>query len=1229
MQGLSDYIFKKFLYEHNPVGHNLDSYDQSIRDCLNFIDGREWIQNAKEGSTNEVSYKITLKNPRLQKPVIHNQTTLSTNYLTPRDCIERKMSYEGDLITTVCITLEGSLNNSQLRETFPEVDVHLMSIPIPVGSRYCNSTNHQDPEILPLLGCFIVKGQKKNIISFECASVNHPMLFHSNEFAYYSEIRSHSVPVDMGQCYPDTPSMSLTVYSNVVFFNRKKRILLFQSRSFKGNRTKCVSLVNILTNLGLYTEHDLRNALLGPDPSDELKEALASTFANPDDLPLPSTIEQIHAKFGSIPTMVTSHLGRKSSSTVLPPTITKHDQWRNTILQREILPHCGTNNQAKIYILCQMARRVALANYQSERGLTIRLDNRDNLMNKYIKGYGDLMTELFLDGIKRIRESVNKAIRRAEKEQRPPSMLTKQTFPSIVGLPWTNSETMKTITNGQINNRPRGKMVIKTPTRTGLTQNFTGLNLSALVSFLRNIKNPINKQSRDEDIRQIQAGSFGYYCPSETHEGQDVGLDNALSMQATTTLSCSVQVVLDVCKQFSDDPQIIFPFTEDPIDNDYTIIMINGFPSFIIDHDYTQDFVDYFRTCRRNGLLDIHTSIVHGQPNAEKDQEIHIHTNPGRLSAAYLIIDQDGVPLLQRRFEAIETLRQLSRPEHPEDTLVVEKMIQTTFQELFQPLILYFQNQEYTFPASLEWIDTYERNDILLSESVDKIQNGSTHAMIHPSLILGSSASEVPFPDHNQSPRNAYQCGMGKQSIAGRPIVDINDSHIAPYLLYPQRPLVMTSFTRALLDRNPCPAGTNGVVAIMSWLYNQEDAIIINEASLQRGMYATIHFDSYSDCARNTGLHYDSGFSQADKFGYPDPDKVCHGVQGAKRFDHIDENGFAIAGSVVRNGDPLIVRLRCFHSSSKHECINTYFNRPCTREYASCITYYKGNDLGVVDRVQVTTNDKGDHLVNIIVRTIRTPNVGDKLASRHAQKGVIGRVVAQRDLPFSVVDGITPDIIINPHAIPSRMTVAHLIETLAGMLTCVSGQEIDATSFSNNSMTPKMISKELHRRGYHSMNEQRMICGMTGDLIEGSIFMGPIFYQRMKQMAVEKAHARSTGSVVQTTRQPPEGRSRLGGLRVGEMERDCVISHGASSIVQERLMFSSDPYKMYVCDQCGNSCTGNADENKRIFQCDTCGNKDTTRMSIVEIPYAAKLLYQEVTGLRVNMKIETENSCGF
>jgi DNA-directed RNA polymerase II subunit RPB2 len=175
-------------------------------------------------------------------------------------------------------------------------------------------------------------------------------------------------------------------------------------------------------------------------------------------------------------------------------------------------------------------------------------------------------------------------------------------------------------------------------------------------------------------------------------------------------------------------------------------------------------------------------------------------------------------------------------------------------------------------------------------------------------------------------------------------------------------------------------------------------------------------------------------------------------------------------------------------------------------------------------------------------------------------------------------------------------------------------------------MTPKKISKELHRLGYHGMNEQRMICGMSGELIEGNIFMGPIFYQRMKQMAVEKAHARSTGSVVQTTRQPREGRSNLGGLRLGEMEQNCVVSHGASSIIQERLMVSSDPYKMYVCDKCGNSCTGNADEKKRIFQCDTCGNKDTTYMSIVEIPYAAKLLYQEVTGLRVNMKIETENN---
>jgi DNA-directed RNA polymerase II subunit RPB2 len=209
------------------------------------------------------------------------------------------------------------------------------------------------------------------------------------------------------------------------------------------------------------------------------------------------------------------------------------------------------------------------------------------------------------------------------------------------------------------------------------------------------------------------------------------------------------------------------------------------------------------------------------------------------------------------------------------------------------------------------------------------------------------------------------------------------------------------------------------------------------------------------------------------------------------------------------------------------------------------------------------------------------------------------------------------------------MTVAHLIETLAGMFTCVSGEFVDATCFGEDSRerwTVRKLSQELRKYGYSDNCENVMTCGMSGQIIEGSIFMGPIFYQRMKQMPIDKAHARATGQVTTSTRQPREGRSKKGGFRAGEMERDCLTSHGASAVIQERFMHSSDPYNIYVCDDCGRPCIGNADEHKRIFKCLTCGNEEPTRMSVVKMPYAGKLLHQEIMGLRVGIDIITENN---
>jgi DNA-directed RNA polymerase II subunit RPB2 len=1140
------------------------------------------------------------------------------------------MTYEGMLCGTVYVTIP-TLDGARLSDVLT-AEHRFFPVTIPVGSTYCNTTlphnaGRFDHIMYRLRGCFVVNGQKKNIVSFEMPATNLPV-FLANEEGFYSEIRSSSRqvlgPVDVSQ----------TQYSNVVFM--KRHVLMFTSRSFRANRTKSVTLVNVLMNLGLTTEAAIRTALLGVDPTPELEQALARTLTNPDDFPLP---EDPRTRFGMAPASLVSHLGRKSavqSEVVSPDKV-------ESVLEREILPHCGgaEHNDAKVLVLCNMARRVALASYRAMRGETEPVDNRDDLRNKCIKGYADLMIELFTEAMKTIRERVHSEVRGAEKQLKQTVPLTPVTFPSVSMLPFNLPDAMKTIGNGQISARMRGKRAAKARKKEGLTQSFGHQknNIADDIACLRSFKNPVNPQSKQESIRHVQPSAYGYYCPTETREGQDVGLDHAMSLQATTTLFGEVQYVMAVVEIISGELEGVHPIVGAVVPPEMFVLFVNGMPVRILTDSAVPEFVAQMRAARRNATVHVHMSVTVGAPYGD-GREVHIRTNAGRLSAFYLIINPETqMPYAYDRFvyavqiaqelapgssDTIEGARAVIRASGLPAVEIsqVLSLLDYSNDDLLLPKDILFRGKAVSFPAAAEWIDVFEQANIELAATVDEVTETTTHMAVHPSLFLGSAAAEVPFPDHNQSPRNAYQCGMGKQAIAGRQLSDVIEGAIPPYLLYPQRPLARTEFTRVMQEHHPCPTGFNGVVAIMSYLGNQEDAIVVNRDSVQRGMGVTMHFETYTEVAQNSGGQV--GQSQ-ERFGIP-TDKVCQGTVTGMRFEHIDESGVAIVGSHIRDGDPLIVKLRDFRSDT-HKCRRTETGLvcPCTSMMvAKCFSGSGRGETAVVDRVQTTTNATGDTLVNVVVRYVRTPNVGDKLASRHGQKGTIGRVVAREDLPFNR-DGISPDIIINPHAIPSRMTVAHLIETLAGMFSCVTGEDTDATCFQTE-WTVDRLCAALKEHGYQPECEEVLTCGMTGEMIEGSVFMGPIFYQRLKQMPVEKAHARAKGKIVAETRQPHGGRSKNGGFRLGEMEKDCVTSHGASHVIQERFTISSDLYKVYVCDLCHQMCIGNADERHPVFKCNTCGNADVAKMSVVELPYAGKLLVQENIALRVGTELVTENA---
>ena len=353
-----------------------------------------------------------------------------------------------------------------------------------------------------------------------------------------------------------------------------------------------------------------------------------------------------------------------------------------------------------------------------------------------------------------------------------------------------------------------------------------------------------------------------------------------------------------------------------------------------------------------------------------------------------------------------------------------------------------------------------------------------------------------------------------------------------------------------------------------------------------------------------------TGKQESEQFERPNRETV----EGMKRgeYSKLDDDGLVTPGTRV-SGDDIIIGKTAPMDERPEEMMDAGQAR-YTRRDAS--TPLRASEAGYIDQVLLTTNQDGRKFVKVRVRSVRIPQIGDKFASRHGQKGTIGITYRQEDMPFSR-EGVTPDIIVNPHAIPSRMTIGHLVECLLSKVSSLTGDEGDATPFT--SVTVDEISKLLQNFGYQKRGFEVMYSGHTGRRLESAIFLGPTYYQRLKHMVDDKIHARARGPVTLLTRQPMEGRARDGGLRFGEMERDCMISHGVASVMKERLFECSDPFRVHVCDLCGMIAIANL--NKGTFECLGCKNK--TKVSQVFMPYACKLLFQELMSMQIAPRMMT------
>jgi DNA-directed RNA polymerase subunit B len=689
--------------------------------------------------------------------------------------------------------------------------------------------------------------------------------------------------------------------------------------------------------------------------------------------------------------------------------------------------------------------------------------------------------------------------------------------------------------------------------RSGVTQNMDKNNGFAIMSQLQRVTSTLPGEQENFAARTVHPTHYGRFCPIETPEGTEIGLRKNLALlaQVSTRISVDQKEVLSILKSAG--------MTEDVGSID---IFFNG--RFIGVTDEANNFVSSIKKSRRSGKLPSFMSIKY----EEFLDTIFLNSEEGRVLRP-LIIVEDGVSRLNK-----EHIRLID-----EGGLSWEDLIKK---------------------GIIEYLDAAEEDDCFISLDKDNLELEHTHLEIDKIDCFGVSVALIPFGNHDPPARmvkggsRAYKQGLG--IYAGNfPIrVDTNVS----VLHYPQKPLVR-SFVYDTL--NVHPVGQNVVLAVMPYEgYNIEDATVLNQGSVDRGFGRSSSFRPYV----SVELNYAGGLK--DEILIPDKDISGYRTEESYRF--LEEDGIVYPEAELNEGEIVIGKISPpkFLSEAREISIQT------KKDSSSSV---KQEESGIVDAVFVTQDKEGNRVVQVRTRELRIPEIGDKFSVPHGQKGIVGFVAPESDVPFTV-SGIRPDIMFNPHGIPSRMTVGYLMDVLAGKIAALSGKIVDASAFSGETMNT--LEENLKKLGFRESGKEVMYNGISGKRMPVKIFIGNMFYLKLKYMVSDKLHARASGKIALLTRQPIEGRSRGGALRLGEMEQEALVGHGASLLLKER--YDSDKVVINICTKCGSIVIDDQIHNKKV--CSLC---NSNQVEPVEVSYAFKLLVEELQGLHLQTKFGLKN----
>ena len=1149
--------------------------------------------------------KITFSNVVIKPPQYMDTEAGEERRMFPLYARRNKVTYAVSVYVNIAFYAKDNTSDKPNQSD----DVKIAEIPVMLGSKYCNLRGLNEKQLLSIGECaldpygyFIIEGQEKIVLQHDKLRFNKPFIFPKENknrnketgiFEEYVNLNSKKQEFSSFICrFTAMPNLDSERFSEqkeflpTIQYDAKKSTVVNMLFDKKG-KTIVIQLDRFIpdTYLNIFGIYELYGVNFENSESGLLKPILMiiNYIKEENQSQIITFLNRAFVIYRNERTTLIDSLKKVMK---LPQEIENDTPERQIKFYQERIGEVlfkqtegviyaddkQRKYDAKLQMLSIMVARFA------EYNMNLRsLDDRDSWSNKRIVSAGPAIEHLFnqIWNFLVVESMIKGSLINVTINE--PNFILNNTINKIPGS-FVKDNFVRSF-------GPNTWGVQQSIMKENMTDFLKNETLLAKYSQILRISPETSDKGKQTAIREVHPTQLGYICPIETPEGKQCGIVKSLAV------GCYVSIGRDegLIYNFIVSSNLLY-LDQSSVYN--TALILNG--KFIGWCDGSQTQI-VLRDARRRESIYRDTLIYF-----EKPRTLWIYCDGGRPTRPLLIVDQKtGRLVIEMKNMWNSSFSELLREGCVEYIDALEQEECVVAQSIWDPVFKLIETKNMGSMLAEKYRNPTAQRDPTLFDSFREIitDPNYTHCEMDPNAILSLVASIIPMPDRSQAPRNTYQTSMGKQALSIQNTNSINRFDVeVKSLAYPSRAIFETQMYKYIgLDQ--LPIGETVMVAMMSYLgYNQEDAIIINQESVDLGLFRIVRTLTYKTIQIS-----DKDFTE-----------VIQRPKKAKNMDMLDKDGVILPGSFVRPDDCLIGKVKKYHG---------------TNEVVDASVYVGMGDTGIVERVLKTTSSDSRRIVLVKIREVRKPLAGDKLASRYAQKGTIGIVLPKADMPQINTGpnaGMTPDLIINQHSIPSRMTIGKMIEIMTSKVAAMKGEKINATAFRPFDLDE--YSNSLASFGFDRYGKETMINGMLGHEFNTKIFVGPCYYQALKHHVVNKIQQRARGAIKATTRQPTAGRTKGGGIRLGEMERDALISHGATSCQKEKTFDHSDPFKTLFCVNCGKI----ADVKKNNLG-NVCGSCNQAKYGLVSIPYSTKVLLHELgaASITINFKLAEKKKTGF